>query len=197
MPSEALLRPSRGLLQIGLAGAVTGPQVEPLAGFVQQHQRAHLGLHQDAGLAGDDLEGVVEIERGIDGLADAGERFEKPGLEAELFVEPGVVDDPRRLQRQGLEHFLVGGAEGVLAVRIHVEHAAHLALHFQRHGQFGADFGADQDVARIAGVHPRRGRACRAGDPTGDALADAQLELHGGAAGRPLRLDSQEPGCWG
>ena len=33
-------------------------------------------------------------------------------------------------------------AEGLLPVGVHIEHPAHLAQDLQRHGQFGADLGA-------------------------------------------------------
>ncbi len=74
----------------------------------------------------------------------------KPRLEAQLFVEPGVVDDLGGGKRERLEQFLVGGGEGVPAVGIHVQHAADVAVHHQRHGEFRADILPEPDVTRIA-----------------------------------------------
>ena len=83
-------------------------------GFIQHQQRAHARLHQRAGFAGDELQGFIDVEGGIDGSADADQRFQQPGLEAGLFEEPGVVNDLGRLHRQLLQQFLVALAERVL-----------------------------------------------------------------------------------
>ena len=68
---------------------------------------SHFGFHQRAGFAGDDGKGLVEVEGGIDGLADADQRFQQARLEAGLLEEPGVVDHLGRLHRQLLQQFLV------------------------------------------------------------------------------------------
>ena len=70
---QAILQAQARPVDVGLARAEAGPQFEPLAAFVQQHQRAHLGLHQHAGFAGDNAQGVIQVQRGIDRPADAGQ----------------------------------------------------------------------------------------------------------------------------
>ena len=85
----------------------------------------------------------------------------------------------RRLRRQRLQQFLVGFAESVLPVGVHVEHAAHFAHDFQGDGQFRAHFGPQQDVARVAADIAHADRLAVARHPAGDALAHAQPDLRG------------------
>ena len=96
-----------------------------------------------------------------------------------MFIEPGVVDHFGGLDGQGCQQFLVLGAEGLGPIGVHVEHAAHLAIDFQRHGQLGADLGPDHDVARVAGDVADAGGPAGAGDPAGDAFAQTQFEIPG------------------
>jgi hypothetical protein len=112
------------------------------------------------------MQGFVHMQRGIDGTADADERFQKPGLESGLFKEPGVVNHLGRLHRQFLQQFLVALAECIRVARIHVEHATHLSHDFQRHGQLRTDIRMQHDVARITSDVADAGRACPFGQPS-------------------------------
>ena len=48
---------------------------------------------------------------------------------------------------------------------------------FERHGEFGADFFAQHDVARVTADVPDASGPAGAGDPAGDAFADAESEF--------------------
>ena len=83
-----------------------------------------------------------------------------------------------RLHRQFLKQLLIVRAERIRPIRVHVQHAADFTADFERHGQFRFDAVPRRNVARILlDVAHARGFA-GAGDPAGDAFADAQLQLH-------------------
>ena len=125
-PEQAFGHAQRRPFCVALTGAVAGAQLKPFARRVQQPERAHLRAHQQAGFARDRPERVIQVQGGIDGLADAGQRFKQARLEPQLLVEPGVVNDPRGGHGQRFQQFLVLHAKGVRAFRVHVEHPAHL-----------------------------------------------------------------------
>ncbi len=103
-------------------------------------------------------------------------------LKAQLFVEPGVLDDLGSGQGKGLgARFLVGGGEGVLAVRIvDVQDAADGTVVTTK-GTASSEqtFWRDLDVARMLGNIAATDGFTFEGDPAGDAFADAQLEFRG------------------
>ncbi len=113
---QTFLDADSGRLKIGVAGAETGAQLQPFASLVEQHQGAHLGAHQHAAFAGDDLQRVIQIEGGAERLADAGQRLEQAGFEAELLVKPGIVNYLGGLAGQRLQQFLVLDLERVTLV---------------------------------------------------------------------------------
>ena len=87
------------------------------------------------------------------------------------------MDHLRGLNRQFLQQFLVVRRKRVHALGIHVDDAAHLALHLQRHGEFRAHVAPDADVAFVLRhVADARGLAVSR-DPAGDAFADAQFQF--------------------
>ena len=165
------------LVEISLAGAAARAQVEPFATVVEQEHGGHFARHQLAGLARDDFERVIEVKRGVDGLADVDQRLEQTGFEAQLFVEPGVVNDLGGLQREFLQKLLVFGAERVEPVGIDVKHPANLAADFERDGEFGPDIGLHHNVTRIFRHVADAGRFARARDPAGNSFAESESEL--------------------
>ena len=154
------------LFEVGLARAVAGAQIQPFAAFVKHHQRAHARVHEFARFARDDAQRFIEIQRGIDRAAHTGEGFEQVHFQPQLFIKPGVLNHLGRLHGEFLEQFLVIRAEGVRAVRIHVQNAARFAVHFQRHGQFRAHAAPRGDVARVFGHVAERARVCRGARPS-------------------------------
>ncbi len=70
---QALAHRHRRLAEVSGPAAMTGPEVQPFTGFIQQLERANLSAHQGATLLGDRPQGVVEVQRGTDGLADVDE----------------------------------------------------------------------------------------------------------------------------
>ena len=105
--NQTFLDSKAGFFDIGIARAIAGTQIQPLTGVIEQHERAHSRTHEFAGFAGDDAQSFVQIQCGIDGAADAGQGLEEHHLQAQLFVEPGIVNDLGRLQGEFLQQFLV------------------------------------------------------------------------------------------
>ena len=102
------------------------------------------------------------------------------------------MDDFRRRKRQRFQQLLVGRAESVLAVGIHVHYAAHFALHYERHGEFRADVLAELYVARVLRHVAAADGFALARDPAGDAFTEAQFH-RGRVLRQPhVRVDLQE-----
>ena len=191
---QALGGAEPGFVEVGFAGAVARAEVEPFAGVVQQQQGAHFAGHQLARLAGNDIERVVEVERRVDGLADPDEQFEQAGLEPQLLVEPGIVNDLGGLRAEFLQQLLVFGGEGIELVGVHVEHTAHDAVHFERHGQLRTNVPPRHDVARVLRHIAHSRRFARAGHPASDALAEFELELRRGRRQPARGFDFEKAG---
>ena len=151
-------------------------------------------MHQFAGLLGDGAQGFIQIQGGIDRAADTGERFEQHHFQPQLFIEPGVVNHPGGLNREFLQQFLIVRRKCIRAFGIHVDDAAHLALHLERHGKFRADIAADADIAFVLRHIADARRLARLRHPAGDALADAELQLARGGRKILRGVDFEEIG---
>ena len=81
------------LVEVGFPGAVRGTEGQQVAALVEELQRAGPGAHQAARLAGDGGQRIVEINGGVDRLADGDERLEQVGPDARPLVKEGVVND--------------------------------------------------------------------------------------------------------
>ena len=106
------------------------------------------------------------------------------------------MNHPSGLRGERLQQFLVLGTECVRPVRVHIQHAAHLAGYFQRHRQFRAHLRSQQDIARVAPHVAHARRLARAGHPAGEALADPQLEPSGFGRQTLGRMDFQKGVRW-
>ena len=149
-------------------------------------------LHQSAGVHGDPLQDLLQVQRRNDRLRDAEQRFEFEHAAGDGLVQPRIMNDLRGLIAEGHQQFLVFGAERILAGGIHVEHADQRAFQEQRHGQFAADVFPDGNVSGIRGHVGHAQRLASFGDPTRYAAADGELELAGFLAEADGDLDFEE-----
>ena len=191
---EAFLDVDMGFFEIGGAGSVAGAELEPLPGVIEEEQGTHFGFHQEASLAGDDPECLLEVLGGVDGVADADQGLEQPGFKAQLFVEPGVVDDFGGLVGELAEQFLIGGGKGVDAIRVHIQDAADLAIDLERHGELGSHVGPELDIAGIGSHVAHSGGPAGAGDPAGDPFTHAESKFGGVRGDAAGGLDFEELG---
>ena len=193
-PDEALLDVDMGFVEVSVAGAVTGTEPERLSGFIEEQQRTHLCLHQQAGLPGNHPERIIEVQGGVNGVADADQGLEEPRLESELLVKPGVVDDFGGLVGQLGQQFLVGRSEGFHPFRVHVEDAADFAIDLERHGELGSHVRSDGNVTGVGPHVTDSSRPAGARHPAGDPLAHPEAELGGRGGDAASGLDFEELG---
>src|SRR5438874_13723402 len=69
------------------ARTMAGLQLQPLTGFIEQQERAHLRIDEMRGLTRDDFKGVVNVDGRVNGATDLNERLKQLRFEPELLVE--------------------------------------------------------------------------------------------------------------
>ena len=87
------------------------------------------------------------------------------------------MNGARGLHCQCLEQFLVLGGERVQAIRIHVQHPAHLAIDLEWYRQLGAHLRPQSNITRIFGDVADAGRVAGSGYPPGNAFPHPELQL--------------------
>jgi len=100
--ADAALTAGRAMsVDAAIAKANTDPNTESRT---QRYEAITLTLAKSASVIPIyNLESIVVIERGVDGLADADEGFEQACFQPQLLVEPGVVNDLGCLRAEFLQ----------------------------------------------------------------------------------------------
>ena len=79
MPRKLSSSAQPGLVEISFARAVAGAQIEQFAAFIQHHAAkpscASISAQASRVMT---VQGLVQVQGGIDGLADADEGFQQP-----------------------------------------------------------------------------------------------------------------------